>query len=125
MRRLMLILAVLAFAAVDAGPATAQEAAQELTFTGCLAEAPDDAEVEYVLQGITGAEMDAEKVHLVAGEGVDLAPHVGHTVEITGTVEHTDAEMEGEGEEKASGGTVVHVTGMSHVSASCSSGSDG
>ncbi len=124
MRRLMLILAVVAFAAVDVGPATAQEAAQDLTLTGCLAEAPDDAEAKYVLQGITGAEIDAEKVHLVAGEGIDLAPHVGHTVEITGAVKADASAMEGEGEEKASPGTVVHVTGMSHVSASCAE-SDG
>jgi hypothetical protein len=72
-----------------------------MTLTGCLAKA-DDGTFTLMEKGKT------EKVKLHAMSGVDLGPHAGHTVRLTG-------EWQGEGAAK-----MFHVSKMEHVAASCS-----
>ena len=58
-------------------------------------------------------------VAVTAASGVDLAPHVGHTVRLTGTWE------KGSGS-SAAGGTaaskIFNATGMKHISETCTTG---
>lgn len=131
MRKLFAILGVIALAAVGTTPAAAQEAGQELTLTGCLAQETDDAEPEFVLRNLTGQDMEIDEMDLVPGEGVNLSPHVGHTVEVTGTVvaesEHGEmmeheGEMEHEDEMEHEGEMALQVTSMTHISATCEEG---
>lgn len=123
MRTIALILAALALTAFDLGHATAQEVGQELTLTGCLAQETEEGEdAEFTLGQLSGADIAAETAELLPGEDVDLAPHVGHTVEVTGTVAGSDDEgMEEEGEEENE--LHLNVTGLRHIEASCPSGS--
>lgn len=120
MRTTALILAVLAMAAFDFDHAAAQEADQELTLTGCLAqESGEGEEAEFVLSHLTGTDIMAETVELIPGEDINLEPHVGHTVEVTGTVAADDAE-EGMAEESEEESELhLEVTALSHVAASC------
>lgn len=118
MRKLILILGILAFAALDPASATAQEVGQELTLQGCLVEGTGDTDAEYVLEGIGSDAIDADRLNLVPAEGVEIGAHVGHTVEVSGSVvAETD---EGETDELA-----LRVTQLSHIAASCSDGGDG
>lgn len=130
MRKLILILGVLALAALDSSSVRAQEAGQELTLTGCLVAQTDDTGTKYGLQGITDADIDVDHMDLTPAEGVDISAHEGHTVEVSGTVvaEHGEsaAEMQEEGDEEDSGQELaLQVTELTHVAASCPEGSDG
>lgn len=130
MRKLILILGVLAFAALDPASATAQEVGQELTLQGCLVEETDDAEAEYVLQGIAGDAIDADQLDLVPAEGVEIGAHAGHTVEVSGSVvaetDEGETETQEEGDEEDNDDELaLQVTRLSHVAASCSDGGDG
>ena len=117
MRHITPLIAVLAFAAVSATPAVAQEEAQEVSLTGCLAEESHEDETVYVLTHVDSDAVDVQKVALRAGEGVNLAPHVGHKVEATGAV----AAMESHGEmgEEKSGMHALKVTNLGHIAATC------
>lgn len=128
MRKLAALFLALAFLGVDAGFASAQEAHPTVALTGCLAEA-DDGDVEFMLRGVESDEIADDEVELSTGEGVNLAPHVGHTVEATGLV--IGAEMDGdmgdaEGDhpdvDDANDGRYVYVTELSHIAASCEGG---
>lgn len=136
MRKLAALLLALAFLGFDAGLAAAQDAEAAhptVTLTGCLAQDDDDGETGFELEGIASDAIDGDEVELSAGQGVNLAPHVGHTVEVTGMVitaemasrmgamndapeDHPDVEGEGDDDEN-----YVYVTSMSHVAASCES----
>lgn len=127
MSRLTPLLAIATLALIGFGPAAAQEVGDDVTLTGCLAEENDDGEVEFLLENGMLGETTFEEVDLVAGEGVDLAAHVGHTVEVTGVViaddegEDQDAEMEeedAEGEDELS----VQVAELGHIASSCEGG---
>lgn len=129
MRTIALILAAFGLTAFGFGHTTAQEVGQELTLSGCLAqEAAEGEQAEYTLSQLSGADIAAETVELIPGEDVDLAPHVGHTVEVTGTVAEGDAgegmSEEGEQESEAEENELhLNVTGLRHIEASCPSGS--
>ena len=133
MRKLVALFLALAFLGLDAGLAAAQDAEAAhptVTLTGCLAQADDDGETGYELTGIDSDAIDGDAVELSAGQGVNLAPHVGHTVDITGMIitaemasqmgamnapeDHPDMEDAGDDDE-----SYVYVTSMSHVAASC------
>lgn len=118
MRRLIPLFAML-IAAWHVAPAAAQEVGEELTATGCLAQ-EDGGEAEFVLTNAQVGEATIAEIDLVPAEGVTLAPHVGHTVEITGTVIADDDEDEDPEEQEADEDELhARVTAMSHVAASC------
>lgn len=109
-------------------PAGAQDVGETVALTGCLAE--DDDGDEYELRGVADDATAAEEIELMAGEGVNLANHVGHTVEAIGTVvADDDAEGEDDGaeddaddmEDMADEDDDLHVrvTTLNHVAASC------
>lgn len=77
-------------------------AAEAHSMTGCLARG--DADGSYVLS-------DVKDVGTVAipQSSVDLAGHVGHKVEITGTTV----------DDAAGDGHAMHVTAMKHLAATC------
>jgi len=76
-------------------------AADEHTMTGCLTKGPDSGSFM-----LTDAEGPVKTVAL-AGTTVDLGPHLGHKVEITGaTVAGADPHA-------------MTVTGMKHLAANC------
>lgn len=57
---------------------------QQATVTGCLQTGPNAGDFVLVT--------DEKETYLVqAAEGVDLASHANHRVELTGTIEKTDA----------------------------------
>lgn len=123
MRRVVPLLAILVTVAWSARPAMAQEIGDELTATGCLAQ-DDDGEDEFVLRNAEVGETVIAEIDLMPAEGVALAPHVGHTVEITGVViadDDEDEEAEEEGDEDENE-LDARVTAMSHVAASCDAG---
>ena len=121
MRHITPLIAALAVVALTATPAATQEKPQEKSLTGCLAEETHEGETVYVLTHVDSEAVDAEKIALKAGEGVDLAPHVGHHVEATGSV----AAMESHGEMGEEGKSEMHamkVTKLGHLAASCPEG---
>lgn len=95
MRRAILTLGTFALMATGFSPLSAQEAEQDLTLTGCLVqkEAQGD-EVAFRLEGATDEALSAREIHIVAAEGVSLAEHVGHTIEITGAPVAAEAAAE-------------------------------
>lgn len=105
--------------------ASAQAVGESVTMTGCLAE--DDDGGEYELRGVSDDVTSAEEIELMAAEGVNLANHVGHTVEAIGTVVADDDEDGDDGaddddmEEMADEDDDLHVrvTTLNHVAASC------
>lgn len=133
MRKLGLLLGLLLFGLVDVGTAAAQEMDAAVDLKGCLASENEGGEMEYLLEDV--ADTDASEIELTAAEGVNLAPHVGHTVEIQGTVVSDDdegmedddgAEMAEEAEDAEGtdedGDLHVKVTRLTHLSTSCSEG---
>lgn len=127
MRRMIPLLALPFLAALGVSRAAAQEVGQAVSITGCLAQEDEDGETELVLQhGMMGETM-VEEVDLIPGEGVNAAPHVGHTVEVTGVVvadpDEADEQEQGEqAEEDDDGGFHLRVTALRHVAASCEGG---
>ena len=85
------------------------------TVTGCLEQNGDD----YVVRTHDGSTW---KLH---AEGMNLAEHVGHSVKVTGTVDHAkmhqakEAAKEKTGNENAEHGTMT-VTNLKMVGHSCS-----
>ncbi len=112
--------------------------AKTLTLTGCLAKGEDaNSFVLNKAMPVTAAkdpakdqskgQADAKAYHLMPTDAVKLAGHVGHTVEITGTM---DAMAGGMAKPGAAGSTPaakpgasmphLTVTAMKHVSPTCS-----
>ena len=78
MRRIVLVLGMIVFGFVYAGPTAGQEVGQPITLAGCLVQEDDDGdEVEFLLDNVTGPAAAAEEIELVPAEGVELAAHVG------------------------------------------------
>lgn len=133
MRKLGLLIGLLLVGLVDVGTATAQEMNATVDLKGCLAAENEGGEAEYLLEDV--ADSDASEIELMAAEGVNLAPHVGHTVEIHGTVVGDDdegmedddgAEMSEDAEQAQEaegmdedGDLHVKVTKLTHLAASC------
>lgn len=136
MRKALLVPAVLVFVGLQSTMAEAQEIGATVSLTGCLTQETDAGETDLLLTNVASEVISAGEVELVAGEGVNLKPHVGHTVEATGTLvaDEDDGAMEddAEAEEEDMGEAepasddeeselVLKVTGLKHVSASCDS----
>ncbi len=131
MRKLAALFLALAFLGLDAGLATAQEAAHPtVALTGCLAQADgEDDDAGFVLESVDDEAISSDRVALAAADGVNLAPHVGHTVEATGmmieegmTDDMEDADEDHPDMDDVEDASYVHVTSLSHISASCESG---
>lgn len=127
MRKLSALFLALAFLGLDAGLATAQEAAHPtVALTGCLAQADDDDAAGFVLEGVDDEAISSDWVALTAADGVNLAPHVGHTVEATGMMieggmgdDMGDAGDEHPDVDAVDDDSYVYVTSLSHIAASC------
>jgi len=93
----------------------AQEAApKEHSMTGCLAKGT--APGSYMLTDVSVPANGPKTVGIVSST-VDLAPHVGHKVSITGTaVPPKDAEMD---KNVPKAPHYMKVTAMKHISATC------
>jgi hypothetical protein len=127
MRRIRPFFAMVLVAAIGAVPAVAQDVGETVSITGCLAQEDDDGESELVLTNGAMGETMFEEVDLIPGEGVNAAPHVGHTVEVTGVViedpdEADEAEEDEAEEDDDDDGLHVRVTGLRHVAGSCEGG---
>ena len=93
MRRIVLALGMIVFGVIHADPTAGQEVGQHITLAGCLVqEDDDDDEVEFLLENVTGALAAAHEIELEPAEGVALAAHVGHRVEVSGVI----TEVEGD-----------------------------
>jgi hypothetical protein len=104
-RNLMALVMVGVFSSqISMNSAVAQEGAQqpeESTIAGCLQ--TGSKEGEFVLVN------DEKTTYQVqAAEGVDVAPHVNHRVELTGTVEKTESSV------------IIKAKALKMVSTSCS-----
>jgi hypothetical protein len=89
------------------------------TMTGCLQKG-DEASVPFKLTNVEGT--GPKEVEIVGmAKGVDLAPHVGHKVAITGTgvTPKAAAKAEGTSVKKEAGEHHMRITAVKMVSASC------
>ena len=83
---------------------SAQEGAQqpeESTIAGCLQTGPNEGEFVLVTDEKTAYQVQP-------AEGVEVAPHVNHRVELTGTVEKTESSL------------IIKAKTLKMVSTSCS-----
>ena len=110
------ILALVLYAAPRFAPAQSESAAAPKTLTGCLQ--TTDEEDEYALMA-----EDAQEYRLFSTKTAELAPHVGHTVRVTGTPTkpRMEAEEDGEDEHHPQGGERPHfnVSKVEMISANC------
>lgn len=135
MRRIGLLLGISLIALTHVDVLSAQEVGQTADLTGCLAQEDEAGETEFMLENV--GDSQAGEIELTAAEGVNLQPHVGHTVEVSGTVVSDDdegaenddgeAEMEDEADEAEEaegmdedGDLHIRVTKLTHLAASCS-----
>ena len=89
------------------------------SMTGCVQKG-DEASVPFKLTNVEGS--GPKEVEIVGmAKGVDLAPHVGHKVTITGTTVSTKAAAKTEGTtaKKEAGEHHMRVTAIKMVSATC------
>ena len=90
----------------------AQEAPKMHSMTGCLKAGPTSG--SYML---TNLEKGPKMVGIVSST-VDLAPHVGHKVELTGTAVPEDEAIK-ENKDVPKAPHYMKVTAMKHISATC------
>jgi len=90
----------------------AQEAPKVHSMTGCLKAGPTSG--SYML---TNLEKGPKMVGIVSST-VDLAPHVGHKVELTGTAVPEDEAIK-ENKDVPKAPHYMKVTAMKHISATC------
>ena len=95
-----LLIVVLWADATPGAQAPAADAAQETTVAGCLQTVADEG-------GFVLVTDDKQTYHIQATEGVELAPHANHRVELTGSVEKSETN------------TVLKVTALKMVASSC------
>lgn len=125
MRFMPPIIIALTVAALGVAPAAAQELGDKLTLTGCLAQDTVEMEPGFVLENVASDEVDAGSVPLVPTGELDMSPHVGHTVEVSGVVAAQPAEgqaQQGEEPAPAAGEWILRVMELSHIAATCPEG---
>jgi hypothetical protein len=85
------------------------------SYTGCLAKGDEAGTFKLTNVG------DAKAEYELVGGGKDLAAHVGHKVEVTGTLVSGKeaAQAEGGKAESEAGHEHLRVTSMKHVAATC------
>lgn len=116
MKKYSVVVALLVTCAVTlALGVRAQDAApKEHSMTGCLEKG--DAPGSYQLTNVTVPENGPKSVGIVSS-AVNLAPHVGHKVEITGTaVAPKDAQMD---KNVPKAPHYMKVTAMKHIAPTC------
>lgn len=91
---------IVAVAACWASSPLAARQTQDATLAGCLHAAGDTGDFTLVTD-------DQERYQVQATEGVDLAPHANHRVELTGIIEKNELT------------TSIKATALKMVSASC------
>jgi nicotinamidase-related amidase len=97
-----LLTVLLAGVVIGVSSLQAARQAQEVSLTGCLKAGEKDGDFLLVID-------EKEKHHVQAGEGVELAPHVNHRVQITGTIEKNETN------------SVLKATALKMVADSCES----
>ncbi len=126
MRHTLAILGLILFgAAFTAVSAAGQDVGDSITLVGCLVQSEDGEHVEFGLENVEGDMVEGQEIELTAGDGVNFAPHVGHTVEITGVVmadddDEDEEEHEEEGEDDDGDELPIRVDNVGHKAASCS-----
>jgi hypothetical protein len=146
MRRVVIAGALASLIAWSGAPAQADQADQareakgkSVTLTGCLAKGDTadsftltNARTAGATAGTTGekgaAKESAATYHVSPGKTLKMEAHVGHTVEITGTVEAMPGDKSAKPGEAAPGASAktkagmqhVMVTSFKHVSGTCS-----
>ena len=147
MRRLVIAGALASMIAWSGAPAQAEQADQareakgkNVTLTGCLAKGDTadsftltNARTTGATAGTTGEkaaakEASADTYHLSPGKAQKMEAHVGHTVEVTGTLEAMSGDKSAKPAEAAPSASAktkgamqhVTVTSFKHVSGSCS-----
>ena len=125
MRRISSLLVTAVAGLICAAPASSQAVGDAITLAGCLVQEEEDGAVEFLLTNVTGATIEAEKVELMAAEGVNLAPHVGHSVEVSGMVIGDDDDEAEDDDDDDDDDEALHmrVDKMGHKAASCGSAS--
>jgi hypothetical protein len=78
-----LLLVLLASVAIGASSLHAVRQAQEVSLIGCLKAGEKDGDFVLVIN-------EKETHQVQPGEGVELAPHLNHRVEITGTIDKNE-----------------------------------
>jgi hypothetical protein len=76
---------VLVFAGLAGGALVAAQQAEDSTVAGCLQPGAKDGEFVLVAD-------DKQTYHVQPAEGVELAPHANHRVELTGTIEKSETQ---------------------------------
>lgn len=94
------------------GGVQAQEAPKVHSMTGCLKAGPIPG--SYILTDLA----QGPKTVGIVSSTVDLAPHVGHKVELTGTPV-TEEEAMKENKDVPKAPHYMRVTAMKHISTSC------
>jgi hypothetical protein len=112
MKKLILAVLVVACAFTISMGTSAQEAPKEHSMTGCLKAGPTPG--SYML---TDLEKGPKTVGIVSST-VNLAPHVGHKVEITGTAVPEEEAMK-ENKDVPKAPHYMKVTAMKHIAATC------
>lgn len=92
--------------------AKAQEAPKVHSMTGCLRAGPTTG--SYMLTDLA----KGPKTAGIVSSAVNLAPHVGHKVQITGTAV-PKAEAEKENKDVSTAPHYMKVTAMKHISTTC------
>ncbi len=99
-----LVIVGMCIAPVSMGAGEAQEGTQEpkeTTIAGCLQAGPNEGEFVLVNDEKTTYQVQAV-------DSVEVAPHVNHRVELTGTVEMTESSL------------IIKATALKMVSTACS-----
>src|SRR5215475_13302884 len=99
-----------AIAITFASIAGAQSSPKEHSMTGCLEKAPDNG---YMLTNVEG---QGPKTVGIVSSSADLAPHVGHKIEVTGT---PVSAKEAEAEKTAKAPHYMRLTAVKMIARSC------
>ena len=103
---------ILCSALLFAQGARAQDAPKEHSMTGCLKAGPTPG--SYMLTDLA----KGPKTVGIVSSTADLAPHVGHKIEITGTPVPEDEAMK-ENKDVPKAPHYMKVTSMKHIAATC------
>jgi hypothetical protein len=93
---------ILAVVVVGVSSANAVRQAQEVSLTGCLKAGEKEGDFVLVIN-------EKETHHVQPADGVELAPHLNHKVEITGALEKSETR------------SVLKATALKMVADSCES----
>lgn len=126
---LFLLCAAWAFAQTypsqSSSPGSSQ-AGQSSTSTQTSSSSGNETKVEGCLNGSSGNYTltdSSGKTWQISGDTAKLSDHVGHKVEITGTTSSSSsAATSPNGSSAGSGGQTLNMTGMKHISSTCTPG---